>query len=200
MKLHTSLSDILCSKTKVKIIQFLLTHQASMSEREIASILKVSHMSINRAMRELSEINFVDFVTIGNAHLWKVNHQSYAYKVFATFLKGGDGINTPFEELKKMIEKTLPVSLVKRVVLFGSVAKGSERADSDIDLFILVKDQPSKNKLEKLLETLSQLCLQMYGNRLAPYILTATELEEKKNLPVISEINKGIELSPQRND
>jgi Mn-dependent DtxR family transcriptional regulator len=40
-----------------------------MSEREIASILKVSHMSINRTMKELAELNFVNFITIGKDHL-----------------------------------------------------------------------------------------------------------------------------------
>ena len=34
----------------------------------------------------------------------------------------------------------------------------------------------------------------MYGNRLAPYILTDQELKQKKNLKVISEIKKGIEI------
>lgn len=200
MKLHISLVDVLNSKTKVKIIKFLLAHEASMSEREIASILKVSHMSINRTMRELSEINFVDFITIGKAHLWRVNRQSYAFKVFSMLLKGGSDVNDPFEELKKVILNNLPKTLLKQVVLFGSVAEGSEKTDSDIDLFILVKDQSSKIKLEKPIEKLSKLCLEMYGNRLAPYILTVAELKERKNLPVISEINKGLVLFTKRTD
>ncbi|MCX5711590.1 MAG: GntR family transcriptional regulator, partial [Candidatus Omnitrophica bacterium] len=52
MKFNASLVNILNSPVKLSIVKFLLTHEASMSEREIASILKVSHMSINRAMRE----------------------------------------------------------------------------------------------------------------------------------------------------
>ncbi len=67
MKFHTSLLNLLNSKTKVKIIRFLLTYEASMSEREIASILKVSHMSVNRTMRELTDMNFVNFVVVGKA-------------------------------------------------------------------------------------------------------------------------------------
>jgi predicted nucleotidyltransferase len=198
MKLHTSLLDALDSKTKVKIIKFLLTHQASMSEREIASILKVSHMSINRAMRGLFEVNFVDYSRVGKAHLWRVNHKSYAFKVFSSLLSGGSKDNDPFEDLKRDIVRNLPKTLVKQVILFGSVAEGSEKTDSDIDLFILVKDQFSKGKLEKSIEKLSKLCLEIYGNRLAPYVLTKVELEHKKNLSVISEIKRGIVLFPKR--
>lgn len=196
MKFHISPLDILNSKTKVKIIKFLLTHEASMSEREIASVLKVSHMSINRTMRELADINFVDFVTIGKAHLWRVNRKSYAYSVLSELIKGVSGIKDPLDNFKKILLKTLPDTLIKRVVLFGSIAEGSERANSDIDLFVLVKDKQSKQKLETKIEKLSNVCFEVYGNRLAPYILTEKEMKQRKNLKVISEINKGLEIFP----
>ena len=196
MKFHITLLDVLNSKTKVKIIKFLLTHEASMSEREIASILKVSHMSINRTMRELSDLNFVDFVTIGKAHLWKVNRKSYAFKALSILIKGVSGIKGPMQDLKDILLKYLPKSLVKRVVLFGSIAKGLEKPDSDIDIFILVKNNQDREKLETSLEKLSNICLEVYGNRLSPYILTEKELKQKEKLKVVSEINRGVQIFP----
>lgn len=196
MKFHISLLDVLNSKTKVKIIRFLLAHEASMSEREIASVLKVSHMSINRTMHDLAELNFVNFVTIGKAHLWRVNHKSYAFKVLSELIKGVSVIKEPLDDFKSILLKNLPKTLLKRVVLFGSVAKGSERANSDIDIFILVKDNQSKKKLEPQIEKLSNVCFEVYGNRLAPYLLTEQKLRQKKNLKLISEINKGLEIFP----
>jgi predicted nucleotidyltransferase len=198
MKFHISLLDVLNSKVKIKIIKFLLTHEASMSEREIASILKVSHMSVNRTMRELAELNFVNFITVGKAHLWKVNSKSYAYKVLSGLIKGVSGITEPLEDLKKMFLRKLPKALIKKVVLFGSVAKDSEKANSDIDVFILVKDKQSKEKTESSLEKLSNECLDIYGNRLVPYVLTEQELKQKKNLKIISEIEKGIQIFPKK--
>jgi len=165
-----------------------------MSEREIASILKVSHMSVNRTMRELAELNFVNFVTIGKAHLWRVNHKSYAFRALSELIKGVSGIQEPIEELKKILLKNLPKTLIKRIVLFGSIAKGSERTNSDIDIFVLARDKQSKEKLEPSIEKLSNICFEMYGNRLAPYILTEQELKQKKKLKVISEIKEGIEI------
>ena len=197
MKFHISLLDVLNSKTKVKIIKFLLTHEASMSEREIASILKVSHMSINRTMRDLAELNFVNFVTIGKAHLWKVNRRSYAFRVLSELIKGVSSIKEPLEDLKKTLLRNLPKTLIKRVVLFGSITEGSERTNSDIDVFVLVKDKQSKGKLEPEIEKLSNICFEAYGNRLAPYILTEQEMKQKKNLKVISEVDKGIQIFPE---
>lgn len=198
MKFHISLLDVLNSKTKVKIIKFLLTHEASMSEREIASILKVSHMSVNRTMRDLAELNFVNFITIGKAHLWRVNRKSYAFKILSELIKGVSGIKEPIEDLKKILLRNLPKTLIKRVVLFGSVAEGSERTNSDIDVFVLVRDKQGKEKLEPQIEKLSNVCLELYGNRLAPYILTKQEMKQKKTLKVISAINRGLEIFPEK--
>ena len=197
MKYHTSILDILNSKVKVKIIKFLLGHDASMSEREIASVLKVSHMSINRTLRELSELNFVNFITVGKAHLWKVNRRSYAFQVLSKLVKGVSEIKLPLEDLKKTILKTLPKTLIKKVILFGSLVNGSERPDSDIDIFILVRNEKDKQKLEVYLEKLSTMCLELYGNRLAPYILTEKEIKQRKKLKIISEVENGMQIFPE---
>lgn len=194
MKFNVSLVDILNSATKLKIVKFLLTHEASMSEREIASILKVSHMSINRTMRELSEANFVNFVTIGRAHLWKVNRKSYSFKVLSEFVKAVSLMKDPLADLKCMILTNIPKNLIKKVVLFGSIAKGEEKTDSDIDVFFLVKDIENKERFGPVIDKLSNICLETYGNRLSPYILTEQEAKKKARQKFLSKINKGIEI------
>jgi predicted nucleotidyltransferase len=197
MKFNISILDTLVSRTKLKIIKFLLTHEASMSEREIASILDVSHMSVNRTVKELSEINFVNFIKVGKAHLWKVNHKSYAYRILSEFIKGVSQIKDPLNDLENTLLKNLPKAMIEKVILFGSIAKGVEKTNSDIDIFFLVKDKEDKEKLKLFLDNLSNTCLEAYGNRLSPYILTEQEMKKKKSLKLISEINKGIRIFPR---
>ena len=197
MKFNISLFNVISSKTKVKIIKFLIDHEAFMSEREIASVLNVSHMSINRTMRELADINLVHFVNIGKAHLWRVNRKSYAYKVLSEIIKGISNIKEPLEDLKKTILRNLPKTSIKKIILFGSITKGTDSPSSDIDIFILVKDIMDKEKLEPSIEKLSDICFEKYGNNLAPYVLTEREMKQKKNLKIISEINRGIQIFPQ---
>jgi len=197
MKFDFSPAEILNSKTKAKIVTFLLNHEAAMSEREIASVLDVSHMSINRMMKELADINFVHYVTIGKAHLWQVNRRSYAFKVLSQLINDISKIKGPLEDLKKTILENLSPPIVKKAVLFGSVAKGIESENSDIDIFILVKNLEKKKEIETSVERLSNKCFDLYGNRLAPYILTDHEIKQKRNLSVIQEINQGIQLIPR---
>ena len=197
MKFHISLLSVLNSKTKVKIIRFLLTHEAYMSEREIASILGVSHMSVNRVLRELSQLNFGNFVTVGKSHLWKINRKSYVFKALSGLIKDVLVTKDPMEGLKATLLRYLPRALVKKVLLFGSVSKGMEKPDSDIDVFILVKNSASKKALEASIEKLSDICFELYGNRLAPYILTEQEMNKKGNLKIVSEISSGIRIFPK---
>lgn len=194
MRFYESLSSLLKSEAKLKVIEFLLSHEASMSEREIASIVEVSHMSVNRTMQELAEMNFVHYKVVGKAHLWTVNRKSFAYKALERFIASLKTIPEPLPELKRVIMRRLPKSLIKRAVLFGSIVKNREKPDSDIDLFILVKNAQDQKALEESIEKLSSECLDIFGNRLAPYILTEKQYNERKDLGVILEIKKGVQL------
>lgn len=194
MRFHESFSNLLRSGAKLKITEFLLKHEAFMSEREIASILKISHMSVNRTMQELAEMNLVHYTVVGKAHLWKVNRKSFTYNALEQFIDNLKTMPDPLSELKHVIMKHLPKSLIKRAVLFGSIAKNKEKADSDIDLFILVKTSRDQKDLERSIEKLSGECLDVFGNRLAPYILTEKQYKEKQDLDIISSVDKGIQL------
>ena len=196
MRFHLALSDLFKSEAKLRTIKFLLGHEAAMSEREIASILKISHMSVNRALRELSELNLVSYMTVGKAHVWKVNRQSYAYGMMTKLMEQIKGVEDPLQTLRRMITERLALRSIQRIVLFGSIAQDTERADSDIDLFVLIKKNEDRNRVETALEKLSIECLEKFGNRLAPYLLTEQELQHQKGLEVTTAVNRGIQLYP----
>src|SRR3972149_5058270 len=151
-----------------------------MSENELAKIIKVSHMTINRLMKELQTMNLVSMERIGNANVWTTNKESYAYIVFSKIIKDISLIPTPIKHLTETLSKNIPKRMVSKVVLFGSVATGKAKMNSDIDIFILVKSKKEVEKLSGHIDKLSNLCLKLYGNRLSPYVLTQEELRRKE--------------------
>ncbi|OGS27621.1 MAG: hypothetical protein A2297_02635 [Elusimicrobia bacterium RIFOXYB2_FULL_48_7] len=194
MKFNASLIDLINTETKIKLFRHFMKHEAPMSEREIASVLKVPYTNVNRTLKEFALYNIVNFVTVGKAHLWKLNKKSYAFEVLSKVIQDVSLNESPIENLKNDIKKSIPAKLIIKAVLFGSVAKGEESDSSDIDLFLLVKNVGDKEKLGEIVGTLSDRYLQLYGNRLSAYILTESELKEKKNPSLLQEIDKGISL------
>jgi predicted nucleotidyltransferase len=198
MIFHRGILNILNSKTKQKLIGFLLKHEALMSEREISSVSGVSHMSVNRIMRQLSEMHFVRSQRVGNSNLWRVNRKSYIFHVLSGHFSTLIDSEAPLEDLKNTILKNLPLSHIVQVTLFGSIAARAEKSDSDIDLFIQVKNTDDKRQVEQAIEKLAILCLERFGNVLSPYILTGKELKARSDLKLISNIQAGIILHPPK--
>ena len=196
MVFHKSLLTVLNSKTKQKIVGFLLKHEALMSEREIAAVSGVSHMSINRIMRELAEMNFIHFVGAGRAHLWRINRGSYAFHVLSGLFNTLAQKTASFEDLKRTILDKLPLPSIENLILFGSVAMGTERFNSDIDLYIQVKDESKKQEIEQAAEELVLFCLERFGNPLSPCVLTEKDWKERSNLKLAEKIKKGIKIYP----
>ena len=203
MKFHDSFFQLIDTDAKLKVVRFLLNHesalpdrQAGMSEREISSLVGISHMTVNRVLRDLEQWHFVSYERVGRAHVWKVNPQSYAYGVLNTVKMAVDTLPQPVEALKTAILSSLPKKNLIKVILFGSVSKNDEKTDSDIDLFVLTQNKESLKSLEEALERLSIICLEKFGNRLAAYVLTEKQLQQKKDLKLFEEIEKGIQLFP----
>jgi predicted nucleotidyltransferase len=193
---HSSLNRLLGSAINLKILRFIFAQKAQLTERQLAKFLGVSHMKINRLMRELEAIHCVNSMIIGKANIWRVNKSSYAYLTLSRILNSLAEENAPLADLKRNILSALPRPGLEKVILFGSVSRGTERLDSDIDLFVLVKDQKTKYNMDKKLDELVITCLDRYGNLLMPYLLTKNELKERKALKVIAEIEKGLQLYP----
>ena len=197
MKFHGSFLKIINSEVKQRIVSFLLNYDTPMSERELASLAGVSHMTVNRTLRELEAWNFVQFKRVGRAHVWKINQKSYSYSIISDLLNRFNKFSNVLKELSKDIVEHMPVNVIAKVVLFGSIVRSEENIDSDIDVFILLKNKKNAVVLDTALEKLSIYCLEKYGNRLAPYILTEKEIKEKKGIKLIEEIQKGIQLYPK---
>jgi len=88
---------------------------------------------------------------------------------------------------KKILKEFEPVGKKAKIILFGSLARGDYRLDSDIDLAIITKDK----KLTKLASSIADKILAEYGKVVSLKFIEDKDFEEEGN-PLVEEIKKGI--------
>ena len=192
MIFRDSIFKVLSTNVKVRIIRHFLSGPPVMSEREIAKELKISHMSVNRAVNELQSVNFLRASRAGNTNLWGINESSFSYTTIKRLLTDFSEAVNPMLSLKNTITKELKGYKIYKAVLYGSVAKSTEAPGSDLDLLIITGSSSDKKELKPAVEKLEKACLVLYGNPLSPYILTLKEYGRKQNLPVIKQAETGL--------
>lgn len=96
-------------------------------------------------------------------------------------------------EIKTTIEQVAPGS---EVILFGSVARGDEQEDSDIDILIIVnKDDMGWREKDRIKEPLIDLEIRS-GISIGPIVRTRKEWENPPYMSpfIINVLNEGIRL------
>lgn len=194
MQFREFAESLLGSKVKIKLIEHLLTEESISGEREVAKRIGISHAAVNKTLKDFYDLNLIKPMRVGNVKIWNLNKESYAYN----FLKGSfeSSIKTsPLEHLKSTISSHLNyLEIVKKVVIFGSIAEGRELPSSDIDLFILVESEKERKDILPHVLSLNERCLRLYGNKLSYHIFTSKDMLNPKHKKFLENVNRGIKV------
>lgn len=125
------LEMLLKSKTMVKVLGLLL-FSGEIHLREIARRIEVTPVYVGKELKNLESLGLVLNKKVGNLSMWEINKESPLYpEIKALFLKTdalGSYLSEAFEEF-----------VVEFALIYGSFAKGTEGAKSDIDVFLVGK-------------------------------------------------------------
>ena len=188
MKFHNVLDEVLGNKTKVKLLRGFFTYpEKEFTESELQRIAGIPQASVHRNVKSLLENGLLDRKRIGKANLYSLNKEHILYPLLSSDFEEERNI---LVELKEMIAGAVKdLSEVEMAVLFGSIAKGIERADSDVDVFIVCKGD--KSRLEEKLKDLISVIRNRFGNPFSLMIKRCEELKELKTRSIYKEIKSG---------
>ncbi len=177
--LASRLEGILSSPVKLKIARMLTDlPDKGYTGRELARLLNVSHSSVQEAMKTLVASGFVVRSSVGRAHLYRTNRESYLFSTLQELFRRERGVHDDLvSELKSAFNEG-----VVSITLFGSYARGTASPQSDIDVLVVTRDAGSSEESAHRLET---RFLRRYGLRLSAKILTPKELSRKRDAPFI---------------
>jgi predicted nucleotidyltransferase len=168
-----------------------------LSGREIAKrAVRGSPDGIRRVADRLTEQGILTRRSIGSAHLYGLNREHLA----APYIEGIAGLRT---ELIQRLRTVICAWALKPsfALLFGSVARGSAGARSDIDVLVVrprAQDPEDDQWRTQLLE-LQQSATAWTGNDTRVVEYAEHELDQIDHAPVLDEaLEDGIELYGER--
>lgn len=178
MKFRDYLEQVLGNKVAISLLRTMVRYPAKIFT--IRGLARTASASVNETaltIRDFERLGIIKVQPIGRAHQLSLNKKNYILnKIVEPIFKAEE--NT-LEELLKVLKKNLDKKkVIISAALFGSVVKGEEKQDSDIDVLIISNDFDEANEIVSgaVVEV-----TEMFQTNLAPIIFSQKELASKKN-------------------
>jgi predicted nucleotidyltransferase len=193
MRFRRPLTELLGSPIRVDLLRALSRARGeALSGRELARRASASPSQANEHLRSLETQGVVRSQTIGRVHAWSLSPEHALADTLQRLFDEEPAIS---DQLRARLEAVLRPLPIERAILFGSVARGDERAESDIDLFIETRGKAEKEEVAEALGRASQEFVLRFGNPLSNLILTRAEVERGYNPELLSSIEReGVRL------
>jgi predicted nucleotidyltransferase len=131
-----SISNALFSKVQQRVLALIFGHpERSFYKSEIVRSVHSGTGAVERELSRLQRSGLVSVERIGNQKHFRANHQSPVFKELKSLVFKTVALAQPLEKsLQPHADK------IKAAFVYGSVAKGSDTAQSDIDLMVIGDD------------------------------------------------------------
>ncbi|MFA6316502.1 MAG: nucleotidyltransferase domain-containing protein [Elusimicrobiota bacterium] len=191
---HPAASEpLLHEDARSRVLRFLWRSRAEWSGREIARKVGLSAPSCHEALKKLESRGLLLLRRVSNVHLYQINPENYLVRdVFARQFEAEAAMPKQVAAaVKKALVDPSEPSIIA-IVLFGSMARGTERLGSDLDLLVVLSSNERLKALDLRIDRLRDLLFRRFSVPLSPYIQTLPELRRKhhQKLPLVREILK----------
>ena len=128
-----SLSNALFSKVQQRVLALIFGHaERSFYTSEIMRSVRSGTGAVERELSRLQRSGLVSVERIGNQKHYRANHESPIFEELQSLVVKTVGLTEP---IRKMLEPY--AEKIKTAFVYGSVAKGTDTARSDIDLMVI---------------------------------------------------------------
>ncbi|MFB6144525.1 MAG: nucleotidyltransferase domain-containing protein [Candidatus Nanohaloarchaea archaeon] len=169
------LSRLVFQQGKLKILEELLDHpEKKYSISDLSEESGASYDLTHRFVKHLSELGIISRKKLGGSVIVQLNQESPYVEKLKELVKIDS--QPLVEKAEQYAEELKREKEIESVILFGSVARGTPRTDSDIDVLILVGEKEEE--------------IERYSNQLA----SKYEREEQITLaPVVQSRERFLE-------
>jgi predicted nucleotidyltransferase len=169
-----SIAAALFSDSQTRVFQWLFGQPArSYHLNELRRLTGLGSASLQRELNRLAEAGLLRSERVGNLRRFQANPESPVYNELVGLTRKTLGIEPMLREALSPLAPDLQVAWI-----YGSVAKQTDTAKSDIDVMLVGKNL----LLAKVLELLVPLEAQL-GRKINPTCLTPAEFKRRRAQP-----------------
>jgi predicted nucleotidyltransferase len=163
-----TLAELLSSRVKAEIFRLLFgAVPRELHVREIERQSGLADATVRQELKRLSRLGVVESRPNGNRTYYRANTHHPLYPAICNLVLKTNG-------LVEVLSEALVSPEIKLAFVFGSVAAGSENAESDIDLIVI--GSLSLRQLSKLLSGVAA----RVGREINPHVFTVEEFTRRK--------------------
>ena len=168
---HMSLlSEILSSKVRAEVFRLLFgLNEKALHVREIERRSGFAIGTVQSEMKKLYKLNLVLKKRDGNRLYYRANRKHPIFSDIHALVVKTVGL------LDVLKDALIGEKAIRAAFIFGSIAEGSEKADSDIDLLVI--GEIGLRSLSRLLQGLTE----ELGREINPYVLAPEEFSLRKS-------------------
>lgn len=196
MRLVQALDPVLGSVTKLGLLRTMFrSPDRRWTGRELARSAGVSTAQAARDLRQLADSSLVLREVVGRSYAWQVNSSHVLVTVLAELFAREAALRS---ELLQDVAEALRPARFERVRLFGSIARGEGRDDSDVDLYVQVRTPAERAKAEEAVDRIRSRIWKRFGNPVSALVYTRAEVERPKNPSLLDSIERdGIDVEEE---
>lgn len=143
----TSIGDALFTKTQQKVLGLLFGKpDKSFYTNEIMRWASMGRGTVSRELERLLSAGLLSITKKGNQNYYQANVNSPVYGELVGIVKKTFGVADEIRDKLVLLDEYIELAFI-----YGSIAKGTDTASSDIDLMLVGKDLSYENTMQLLL-------------------------------------------------
>jgi predicted nucleotidyltransferase len=168
----TSLADALFTATQQRVLALLFGQpDRSFFATELISLARAGSGGVQRELKRLADSGLLVVSRVGNQKHYQANRASPVFDEVCNLVRKTVGLCDPLRNALMSI-----ADRITHAVVYGSVAKRTDTAASDIDLLV-VSDELSLEDLYALLAPVEE----SLARKVNPTLYTSRELERRRS-------------------
>src|SRR5712671_3736166 len=169
------LNAVLGAPSHIAVLRSLHTMGAGLTGRAIARSAGVAVQAAHDALARLAAANLVRWTQAGRAHVYEINRDHFLFKNGILPLLEAE---SAFRSQIRAILKRALSGHVLSAAIFGSVARGEDHPESDLDLIMIVERAEDREKAHDRTNAASEKLRKEFGVRLSSMAFGRSEFRQ----------------------